>query len=63
VISGFLKPLTAGWSKRVFSAGPQVDETNEQEFALGGGHAGIPFEATGNAATHNSSVCSDADWT
>jgi hypothetical protein len=36
-----LKPQ---WSKKVFSAEPQVDETNEREFAFGGGQAGIPFD-------------------
>lgn len=28
----------------MFSAEPQVDETNEREFAFGGGQAGIPSE-------------------
>jgi hypothetical protein len=36
--------LKTRWSKRVPPQQPQVDETNEREFALGGGHAGIPFE-------------------
>jgi hypothetical protein len=37
------KPLAIQWSKKVFSAEPQVDETNEREFAFGGGQAGDTF--------------------
>jgi hypothetical protein len=43
VISGFPKSLPTRWFKRVLTHQPQVDETNEREFALGGGHAGIPY--------------------
>jgi|ERR1700722_13146073 len=30
--------------KRVLTRQPQVDETNEREFAIGGGQPGIPYE-------------------
>ena len=36
------KPLPIEWSRRVFSAEPQVDETNERRFAFGCSQAGIP---------------------
>jgi hypothetical protein len=38
----FPEPLLPRWSKRVPPQQPQVDESNEREFAFGGGHAGIP---------------------
>jgi hypothetical protein len=42
VISGFPKPLPSRWSKRVFSAEPQVDDSIGREIRVRGGHTGIP---------------------